>query len=176
MGQTTFAKLRDLAYPRPVTDLSCDAIVKVLPASYNWDCFKLQVFFKCLQEDGEWVAEFVANLKCLAKTCNFGKYLDTTFWDQLVCRLCDHKCQWDLLCISDLTLAVAIQKTTAAETAEKGSKHIHADMAGDKPLSQDLHKMSVPSHKLCYCCGKSHTSQVRTTVGLGLQHATHARN
>ena len=35
MGQTTFAKLRDLAYPWPVTDLSCDAIVKVPTTQYR---------------------------------------------------------------------------------------------------------------------------------------------
>jgi len=84
-----------------------------------------------VQEDGARIADFVANLRRLAKTCNFGRYLDTTLRDQLVCGLRDRKCQRDLLSISDLTLAVALQKATAAESADKGSKHIHTDLTSD---------------------------------------------
>jgi len=95
LGQT-FAKLRDLANPRPVTDLSLDAIVEVLTTHY-WphtiEIAERYKFFKCVQEDGEQVAEFVANLRHQAKTCNFGQYLDTTLWDQLVCGLHNRKCQ-----------------------------------------------------------------------------------
>ena len=66
----------------------------------------------------------------------------------------DRKCQRDLLSTSDLTLAVALQKTTAAETAEKGSNHIRADITSDQSLSQELHKMTVHM-KPCYRCGRS---------------------
>ena len=109
LGQTTsaklrhFAKLRDLANPRLITDLLHDAIVKVLMTQYQPHTIEIAYsykFFKC----GKRVAEFVVNLRRLAKMCNFGQYLDTTLQDQLVCRLRDQ----DLLCISDLTLAVAI--------------------------------------------------------------------
>ena len=112
LGQTTFAKLRELANPQPVTDLSLDVIVEVLTTHYPPHTIEIAPehykFFKCVQEDGKWVAEFVANLRHLAKMCNFGQYLDTALQDQLACGLHDHKCQQDQLCISDLTLAVAI--------------------------------------------------------------------
>ena len=157
LGQATFAKLRDLANPRAVTDLSFNDIVEVLTAHYRPHTIEIAErfkFFKRVQEENKWVADFVANLRRLAKTCNFGQYLDTALCDQLVCGLRDRKCQQDLLSISNLTLATALQKTTAAETAEKGSKHIRADMASDKTLSQELHKMSVQT-KPCYRCGRS---------------------
>ena len=156
LGQATFAKLRDLANPRAVADLSLDNIVEVLTAHYRPHTIEIAErykFFKCVQEDGERVADFVANLRRLAKTCNFGQYLNTALRDQLVCGLRDRKCQRDLLSTSDLTLAVALQKTTAAETAEKGSKRIRADITSDQSLSQELHKMTVHT-KPCYRCGR----------------------
>ena len=157
LGQATFAKLRDLANPREITDLTLADIVGVLTAHYRPHTIEIAErynFFKCVQDDGERVADFVANLRRLAKTCNFGQYLNTALCDQLVCGLRDRKCQRDLLSISDLTLDVALQKATAAETADKGSKHIRADMTSDQPLSQELHKMAAQS-KPCYRCGRS---------------------
>ena len=157
LEQATFAKLRDLANPHAVTELSLNATVELLTTHYCPHTIEIAErfkFFKRVQEEDERVADFGANLRRLAKTCNFGEYLDTALRDQLVCGLCDRKCQRDLLSISDLTLALAIQKTTAAETVEKGSKHICADMTSDKSLSQGLHKMSVQT-KPCYRCGKS---------------------
>ena len=146
LGQVTFAKLRDLANSREIIDLTLADIVGVLTAHYRPHTTEIAEhynFFKCVQDDGERVADFVANLRHLAKTCNFGQYLNTSLHDQLVCGLRDHKCQWDLLSISDLTLDVALQKATAAETADKGSKHIHADMTSDQPLSQELRQPRV---------------------------------
>ena len=123
-----------------------------------------------MQEDDERVADFVANLRHLAKTHNFGQYLNTALRDQLVCGPCDHKCQRDLLSISDLTLAVALQKATAAETADKGIKHIHADITTSaQPFSQELHKMAAQS-KPCYCCGTS-----QPIVSFEMLHVTHVR-
>jgi len=110
-------------------------------------------FFKCVQ-DSERVTDFVANLKRLAKTYNFGQYSNTALHDQLVCGLHDHKCQWDLLSISDLTLEVALQKATAAESADKGSKHIHAAMKSGQPFRKQLHMMIAQS-KTCYRCDRS---------------------
>ena len=158
LGQATFAKLRDLANPRAITDLTLADIMDVLTAHYRPHTIEIAErykFFKCVQEDGERVADFVANLRRLAKTCNFGQYLNTALRDQLVCGLRDHKCQRDLLSISDLTLAVVLQKATTAETADKGTKHIRADITtSDQPLSQELHKMAAQT-KPCYRCGRS---------------------
>jgi len=153
----TFVKHRDLANPRAVTDLLLNDIVEVLTTHYHPHTIEIAErlkFFKRVQEENEQVADFVANLRRLAKTYNFGQYLDTALRDQLVCGLWDRKCQRDLLSVSDLTLTTALQKTTAAETAENGSKHICADMASDKTLSQELHKTSVQT-KPCYRCGRS---------------------
>ena len=49
--------------------------------------------------------------------CNFGQYLDTALHDLFVCGLHDCKCKQELLSTQELTLQMAIQKATAAETA-----------------------------------------------------------
>ena len=99
LGQATFAKLRHLANRRAITDLTLADIVDVLTAHYRSHTIEIAEhykFFKCVQEDSERVADFVANLRCLAKTCNFGQYLNTALRDQLVCGLRDRKCQCKL--------------------------------------------------------------------------------
>ena len=95
VGQTTFAKLRDLASPREITDISLDDIMVLLQTHY-WpqtveiaECFK---FFKCTQGMSEGTANFMATLRHLAKTCNFGQYLETALCDQFVCGLRDETC------------------------------------------------------------------------------------
>jgi len=75
LGQETFAKLRDLANPREITELTLNDIVDVLTAHYHphtieiAECYK---FFKCVQEDGVWIADFVANLRDLQFRAIFG--------------------------------------------------------------------------------------------------------
>ena len=54
----------------------------------------MEVYDVCtIQLDIEGVAKYIAELRKLGKTCNFGKYLDTALLNQLVCGLKDHKTQ-----------------------------------------------------------------------------------
>ena len=58
LGQATFAKLRDLANSRAVTDLSLNDIVEVLTAHYHPHTIEIAErfrFFKRIQEENEWV-------------------------------------------------------------------------------------------------------------------------
>ena len=61
----------------------------------------------------------MSELRRLAKTCDFGAYLETALWDQFVCGLWDVKCQRGLLCIHDLTAELALKKARAAEVVLK---------------------------------------------------------
>ena len=76
-----------------------------------------------MQRDKETVADYVAELRRLSKTCNFGGYLDTALRDQLVCGLNDRKTQKELLCIKNLTLTLATDKARAAETVNREVQH-----------------------------------------------------
>ena len=154
LGQTAFVKLRDLASPNDIATLTLDQVVALLTAHYRPQTIEIAErykFFKRTQEDQERTTDFIAALRRLAKTCNFGQYLDTALRDQFVCGLNDRKCQRELLTIQDLTLQTAIQEDTAAETATRESRGIHG--ASAERLSRELHKMSAKP--LCYRCGRS---------------------
>ena len=73
-------------------------------------------FFKQVQQENESVADYVAELRKLSKTCNFGDYLETALRDQVVCGLSELTTLKELLCIKDLTLSMAIDKARAAES------------------------------------------------------------
>ena len=116
LGHKTFSKLKVLSSPTPVSDLTMEAIMALLFAHYTpqtieiAECFK---FFKRMQKPPETVVEFMSELRALAKSCNFGKYLKITLRDQFVCGLKDGKCQQELLSIPYHNVAVAQRKAQA---------------------------------------------------------------
>ena len=148
LGQETFAKLKVLTSPTPVADLTLPAIMEHLLSHYRPQTIEIAEFFKCAQLKGESIAEFMAELQWLAKTCNFGDYLDTTIRDQFMCRLKDTKCQKQLLCMVDLMAAVAMQKALAAEVVTLEAKA----MQEPQQVTEEMHKLSKEFK--CYRCGK----------------------
>ena len=102
----------------PLNDLSLSAIVTTMTQHYKKDTVEIAErfkFFKRVQQEKESVADYVAELRRLSKTCNFGDYLETALRDQVVCGLCELTTQKELLCVKDLTLSTAIDKARAAE-------------------------------------------------------------
>ena len=67
----------------------------------------------------------MSELRRLAKTCNFGAYLETALQDQFVCGLWDVKCQRELLC-TDLTAELALKKARAAKVVLKETEGMQA--------------------------------------------------
>ena len=154
VGQATFAKLRDLASPRAIADISLDDIVELLKTHYRPQTVEIAErfkFFKRTQGASERTADFIAELRRLAKTCNFGQYLETALRDQFVCGLRDEKCQRELLSIQDLTAAIALRKATAAETVSKESKAMR-ESATEQTMEGEVCKLH--SKGKCYRCGK----------------------
>ena len=91
----------------------------------------------------------MAELRKLAKTCNFRDYLDTALRDQLVCGLRDQKTQKELLCIPDLTITKATERARAAETVNRETKQLNPEPVATHQLS----KQSKQAGK-CHRCGK----------------------
>ena len=103
LGQSAFAKLKTLASPTSISDLTLDQIMEHLIGHYKPKTIKIAErfkFFKRHQLGGESTTDFMTELRRLAKTCNFGNYLESAIRDQFVCGLCDLKTQRELLCIS----------------------------------------------------------------------------
>ena len=66
-----------LLSPTPLTDVSLNAILTAMKQHYKKDTVEIVErfkFFKRMQRDKETVADYVAELCRLSKTCNFGDY------------------------------------------------------------------------------------------------------
>ena len=150
IGREAFIKLKTLVSPTPLDDLSLTDIIAAMKLHYKKETVEIAErfkFFKRVQHEDEEVPDYVAELRRLGKTCNFGDYLDTALRDQLVCGLKDQKTQKELLCIQNLTLTVAIERSRAAEA-------VNREVRLNFPVESDAHKLYT-RHKSCHRCGKS---------------------
>ena len=76
------------------------------------------LFHQCQQQPGESVAIYLAELRKLAVSCEFGETLDEALRDQLVCGLRNEAYQKRLLSEPELTLDKALQIAQSMETAD----------------------------------------------------------
>ena len=77
-------------------------------------------FYKRDQKDNdESISEYLAELRRLANTCEFGTFLNEALRDRLVCGLKAESIQKRLLTEADLTLDKAVKISVASETAAK---------------------------------------------------------
>ena len=178
LGQKMFAKLKIWVSPTSLSDLSLDDIVARLKNRTVPETVEIAErfrFFKRQQRVDEQVTEYMAVLRSLAKTCNFGNYLDTALRDQFVCGLREQKIQQELLCVKDLTVEQALSKSRSMETVLKESLNIHQEegdgsrtgagkegeegamsthKVGNSVEAQKLVKTSSSRRSRCYRCGR----------------------
>ena len=94
MGNKMYALLRNIVSPRRPRDLSFEEIVDNLAKHLDpkpiviAERFK---FHKAEQQESESIRDFLARLKKLAETCEFGGYREEAIRDRFVCGL---KCIW----------------------------------------------------------------------------------
>ena len=82
------------------------------------------------------MADYIAELRRLATTCEFGAFLDDALRDKLVCGLQKENIQRRLLAEADLELKKALELAQGMEAAEKGSKEIQANPSGDSQVNK----------------------------------------
>ena len=120
LGPQTYKLLADLLSPakpksKPLADLE-----KVLSdhfAPKPLEIAERYRFHKRDQQPGESVSSYVAELRRLARQCNFGDNLGTTLRDRFVCGLHSVSVCKALLSEKDLTLTTALAKATSLEVA-----------------------------------------------------------
>ena len=112
IGPKMYAKLKVWVSPTSLTDLSLDDIVARLEARMVPETIEIAERFRFFkrQQKVDGVTDYMSELRLLAKTCNFGNYLDTALRDQFVCGLKDPRIQRELLCTQDLTVSQALEK------------------------------------------------------------------
>ena len=87
------------------------------------ECFR---FYKRQQQPNEKMADYIAEVRRLATTCEFGTFLDEALRDKFICGLFKESIQRRLLAEADLTLKKALELAQGMEAAEKDSKEIKA--------------------------------------------------
>ena len=85
------------------------------------ECYK---FNARVQQPGESIASFVAQLRVLSTHCEYGEMLEDMLRDRIVCGLSDSRIQHRLLTEPKLTFAKAVKLSQSMESAEKNSKMI----------------------------------------------------
>ena len=97
----------------------------------------------------------MGELQSLAKTCNFGAYLETALRDQFVCGLRNIQCQRELLCEATLTVDTALKKARAAEVVLKETEKMQAcKWESDGYSMIQLTNTRKNTRSVCFRCGQ----------------------
>lgn len=120
VGPKVFALARSLLSPKVPSTCTYEVIVNTLKNHYKpkvvliYERFK---FYSRAQRSGESIADFVASLKALAHTCDFGSQLSDMLRDRFVMGLSNETTQHTLLAEADLTFEKAVNVASAREAA-----------------------------------------------------------
>ena len=139
VGGTTYSILLNLVSPARPQVKTLDKLITLLKNHYeprkiaNAERFK---FYKRQQKEGESIANYVAELRRLAKDCEFADSLNTVLRDQLVCGLRHEGLQQKVLAERDLTLGKALSLTQAHETARHELKLLRGEPQSSRQTYQ----------------------------------------
>ena len=119
IGAKTYETLRSLLAPR---DKSCDELKATLLKHYDPQPLVIGGrfrFYQRSQKSGEFIADFVADLRRLSIKCDF---LDQALRDRFVCGVRNEALQRKLLTESDLTIKQAQELAQSMESADLNAK------------------------------------------------------
>ena len=133
MGGATFKLLANLVAPKSSGEVEYAEIHKVLKEHYKPKPIKIAEqfrFYKRNQLTTESLAEYLAELRRLATTCEFGAFLNEALCDKFVCRLSNSAMQRKLLSEPNLHLSKACELAQGIEAARKDAKEMQTQPTG----------------------------------------------
>ncbi|KAJ8022246.1 hypothetical protein HOLleu_37087 [Holothuria leucospilota] len=149
VGVKTYALLKDLVAPQKPSELKYSEITDKLKSHFCpvpptvAERFK---FYGRKQCSDETVTEYLAELKKLAKTCNFRGFLDEALRDSFIFGLKDENTQKRLLGEDDsLSLEKAFKLAVGMETAKLNTDLVRRGSSVNM----------VSAEVKCYTCGKT---------------------
>uniref|UniRef100_A0A8C1WN32 CCHC-type domain-containing protein n=1 Tax=Cyprinus carpio TaxID=7962 RepID=A0A8C1WN32_CYPCA len=123
-------------------------------------------------ENGETVADYVAELKKLAQHCEYGATLSQMLRDRLVCGVNDDRMQRRLLSEVDLNFEKALSICQAMESANKNVKDLQGMLSEETAQATrmlkgqtSVHRVYSPDKKgpkkdfVCYRCKGNHAPE-----------------
>eukprot|EP00731_Ephydatia_muelleri_P002089 Em0001g2089a len=156
IGPKTYGVLRNLLAPSRPQEKKFSEVTEVLIRHFEPKLIVIAErfsFYRRSQLVGESVADFVAELRRLARNCQFGDFLDEALRDRLVCGLQNEAIQRRLLTEAKLTFAGALELAKAQEAAELQAKQFKDPDIG-------VHKLSTTrlsekdTREQCTHCGR----------------------
>jgi hypothetical protein len=145
------------------------------------ETYESYMFLKRTQNKGESIDLFVADLRRLIKTCNYGTFADRLLRDKIVIGIRDETLRSKLLEVRDLTLKRCIDMCRAYETSQQQSQMMMSGACGESQEVRAVQKTdgnhsnrawgrNAPNkntsrtsntrrdghHKSCHYCGNSH--------------------
>ena len=164
---TSYNIIRNLLSPTDPKDKTFDELVEVLKGHFEpkplviAECFH---FHKRNQAAGESVAQFIAELRRLARHCEFKTFLEEALRDRFVCGLGSKVIQNCLLNKKDLTLQKAVELAMGMEAAAKEVTELQAtstaNAASAGTAKKDVLKVTIN----CYRCRKSNHKPINCPV------------
>ena len=125
IGQKAYSLLRNLVAPTKPHDKKYDELVEVMKNHLKPKPLTIAERFKFnrrKQQEGESIAQFLAELRKLAGTCNFGAKLEEQLRDRLVEGLRSESIQKRLLSEGDLDLTRALRASHLYRNSESRSQ------------------------------------------------------
>ena len=144
--------------PKKPGELTYDETKEKLRAHFKPKPIKIAErfrFYKRQQQQAEMMAEYVAELRRLATTCEFAAFLDEALLDKFVCGMRKESIQRKLLSEADLTLTKALEIAQGMEAAEKDAKEIQATPVEQPQVHAIPQQQKLPCHR---CLGTGHTA------------------
>lgn len=178
VGPTTYGLLKDLLSPILPTARTLAQIIEVLNGHFEPAPSEIVERFKFnsrVRKGGESVSTFIAELRRLAKHCNYGDSLNTMLRDRIVCGIQEEATQRKLLSENGLTLVRATEIAVSMETAAKNAEDLKTPTVEDtnyvhknKPPERNQRKESPNTARnghRCNRCGADHKSSDCRFIG-----------
>lgn len=149
IGAEVYDILCDLSSPEKPQSTSYKELKNLLKEHFDPTPIEIAEYYRfhhCVQHEGETIRDYLANLRRMASTCNFGSFLNTALRNQLTCGLKEKRIRDRLLEEKNLTLERAIEIAISLESTAEESKEVNevkTKIANKKPLK-------------CYRCGGPH--------------------
>ena len=165
IGPKVYGTLRDLCTPNTPKDKSFTNLCVLLQNFYKPKTLEVAETFKfnqCKQQDGESVSGFMAWLRRLSASCEFGGNLTRRLRDQFVSGVKNTETRKKLLQkdhILDECLTAALADEASIREVEHLGKQLHVEDAHHMKYTPRFKKNLTPSTKKskyrCFSCGGS---------------------
>ena len=161
IGPKVYGLLRGLMAPALPKEKSLKDLEKALKEHYEPQPLVIAErfhFYKRAQSTGESLADYLAELRRLARMCDFGAFLNEALRDRFVVGMKSESIQKRLLSEAKLTLPKALEIAQGMETAAQKAKEFKESPSNVMQIRTPRHPKQLkqqPTLVACYRCGRN---------------------